>query len=228
MSQQEAGITAGLRERKKQRTRETIVDAAFKLFAERGFDATTIADIAAAADIAPRTFFGYFATKEDVVTHDFGDIRASMRARLQDREPGETAIDALRAWVVDLMGRVDFADPRETCRQQLLRESEALRAHDRHLRAGVEDLLAESIAEDLGEDADSLRARMVAAATIAAFERIQDFYGEKGAVKHSAEAALAIFDEALVFARGGIRALQAQPPSASLPPGRGRARRGGV
>ena len=216
MSQQ-AGMPAGLRERKKQRTRETIVDAAFALFAERGFEATTIADIAAAADIAPRTFFGYFATKEDVVTHDFGDIRTSLRARLQAREPGETAIDALRAWVAELMRTADFSDPRERCRQQLLHESEALRAHDRHLRAGVEDLLAESIAEDLGEDADSLRARMVAAATIAAFERIQDFYGDKGGVKHSPEAALAIFDEALVFARGGIRALQAEPPSGALP-----------
>jgi AcrR family transcriptional regulator len=222
MSQQEAGMPVGLRERKKQRTRETIVDVAFKLFAERGFDATTIADIAAAADIAPRTFFGYFATKEDVVTHDFGDIRASMRARLRDREPGETAIDALRAWVAELMKTVDFADPRERCRQQLLHESEALRAHDRHLRAGVEDLLAESIAEDLGEDTDSLRARMVAAATIAAFERIQELYGKKGAVKRRPDEALAIFDEALVFARGGIRALQAQPPAAALPePGPG-------
>jgi AcrR family transcriptional regulator len=211
MSQQEAGMQAGLRERKKQRTREAIVDAAFKLFAERGFEATTIADIAAAADIAPRTFFGYFATKEDVVTHDFGDIRASMRERLHRREPGETAIDALRAWVEELMRTVDFDDPRERCRQQLLRESEALRAHDRHLQASVEDLLAESIAEDLGVGADSLRARMAAAATIAAFERIQAFYGDKHAVKRSPEEALAIFDEALVFARGGIRALQAQP-----------------
>jgi AcrR family transcriptional regulator len=219
---QEAGMPVGLRERKKQRTRETIVDVAFELFAERGFDATTIADIAAAADIAPRTFFGYFATMEDVVTHDFGDIRASMRARLHDREPGETAIDALRAWVAELMKTVDFADPRERCRQQLLHESEALRAHDRHLRAGVEDLLAESIAEDLGEDTDSLRARMVAAATIAAFERIQELYGKKGAVKRRPDEALAIFDEALVFARGGIRALQAQPPAAALPePGPG-------
>jgi hypothetical protein len=91
-----------------------------------------------------------------------------MRARLHDREPGETAIDALRAWVAGLMERVDFDDPRERCRQQLLQESEALRAHDRHLRAGVEDLLAESIAEDLGVGPDSLRARMVTAATIAA------------------------------------------------------------
>ena len=215
MSQEEAGLQTGLRERKKQRTREAIIDAAFELFAERGFEATTIADIAAAADIAPRTFFGYFATKEDVVTHDFAEIRASMRARLRDRERGETAIDALRAWVAELLARADFNDPRERCRQQLLHESEALRAHDRHLRAGVEDLLAESIAEDLGLTPDSLRARMVASATISAFERIQEFYGGKGTVKPSQERALAVFDEALTFARGGIEALQQSPPPAT-------------
>src|SRR5919108_617781 len=110
MSEQQAAAQAGLRERKKQRTREAIVDAAFELFAQRGFEATTIADIAAAADIAPRTFFGYFATKEDVVTHDFAAVEASMRERLTNRAPGETTIDALREWVAGLMRSIDFDD----------------------------------------------------------------------------------------------------------------------
>jgi TetR/AcrR family transcriptional regulator, regulator of mycofactocin system len=218
MAQPEA--LAGLRERKKQRTRERIVREAFALFAARGFEATTIADIAAAADIAPRTFFGYFATKEDVVTHDFGAIHASLRVRLRDREPGETAIDALRAWMVGFMATVDFDDPHERCRHRLLQESEALRAHDRHLRAGVEDLLAESFAEDLGEPPGSLRSRMVASATIAAFESIQNLYdGDKSALRHRPQEALAILDQALLFARGGIAALQAAPvpPAAARP-----------
>ena len=210
-------MRAGLRERKKQRTREAIVDAAFELFEERGFDATTIADIAAAADIAPRTFFGYFATKEDVVTHDFGAMQAGMRAHLAARPAGELAVDALRGWVAQLMRDVDFTDPRERCRQRLMRESPALQAHDRQLHAGIEELLAESVAEDLGVDADSLRPRMVAAATIAAFERIEEFYGDKGESTRTPEEALAIFDEALVFARGGIQALQSTPVTAPPP-----------
>src|SRR3712207_9530792 len=70
---------AGLRERKKQRTREAIVRKAMALFRRRGYEATTIADIAAAADIAPRTFFAYFATKEAVVSHDFDPLRSEER-----------------------------------------------------------------------------------------------------------------------------------------------------
>ena len=70
----------GLRERKKRRTRQALQQAAVRLFLERGFEATTIADITAAADVAPRTFFSDHPTKEDVV---LGDITQRF-----DRAPG--------------------------------------------------------------------------------------------------------------------------------------------
>src|ERR687891_2767716 len=103
----------GLRERKKQRTREAIVDAAFELFDERGFDGTTIADIAEKADIAPRTFFSYFPSKDDVVFHDFEERYEMIAGWLRDRDPGTNAIDALRAGIEGMGGEVDPTDMRE-------------------------------------------------------------------------------------------------------------------
>src|SRR5690606_3736169 len=63
----------GLRERKKQRTREAILKAAFAMFAESGFDRVHVADIAAAAEVSKPTLFAYFPTKEDLVLHRFSE-----------------------------------------------------------------------------------------------------------------------------------------------------------
>src|SRR5687767_12101173 len=92
-------MAEGLRERKKQRTRQQIIEAAMGLFAERGYHATTIADIAAAADVAPRTFFSYFPSKEAVVFHDVDRQLDSLAAALRDRLPGESVFEALRRWI---------------------------------------------------------------------------------------------------------------------------------
>src|SRR5687768_11761321 len=125
----------GLRERKKQRTREAIVEAAFELFAERGFDGTTIAAIAAAADIAPRTFFSYFPSKDDVVFHDFEAKYGMVASWLKDREPGTNAIDALRAGIESATGGMDPAHidrdqlREKLLRKRLIRESESLAGH---------------------------------------------------------------------------------------------------
>ena len=92
---QYAVAMATLRERKRVRTRQAIIDAATELFAEHGYDGTTIADIAAAADIGTRTFFSYFASKEDVVLHDAPERMREVLARVRDRRPGEPVADLL-------------------------------------------------------------------------------------------------------------------------------------
>src|SRR6267143_5174290 len=79
----------GLRERKKQRTREAIARAAHALFAERGYHATTLPDIAEAADVSTRTIFAYFPSKEDILFSDFALLKEALAQALAERPQGE-------------------------------------------------------------------------------------------------------------------------------------------
>ncbi len=84
-----------LRERKRERTRQAIVDAATELFESRGYDQTTVADIAAAAEIGTRTFFSYFATKEELLYPE-SDVRIQAAVdAIASRGPGEGPAEVL-------------------------------------------------------------------------------------------------------------------------------------
>ena len=91
----------GLRERKKQRTRQEISDAATALFLARGFEAVTLAEIADAASVSVKTVLNYFGTKEDLFFDRFDELRLGVVATVQDRRPGTTVLDALRGLLVD-------------------------------------------------------------------------------------------------------------------------------
>jgi AcrR family transcriptional regulator len=192
---------SGLRERKKQRTREQIVEAAFGLFAERGFQATTVADIAAAADIAPRTFFAYFPSKEAVVFHDFDGLFASLQETIESRPEAETAIDALRRWLENSLPREHEESSDAVLRKRMCMAEPQLAAHQQHLLSKLEDLLRVGVARDLGTDPDALRPKLVAAAAVAALASIDN-------ERHSKADSMALLDETLVFLRGGVAALQ--------------------
>ncbi len=92
-----AARNEGLRERKKRATRDAIATTARRLFAERGFDAVTVAEIAVAADVSEKTVFNHFATKEDLVFAG-GDTRlAQLQAAIAERPPGTSVLDVFRA-----------------------------------------------------------------------------------------------------------------------------------
>src|SRR5258705_8249651 len=95
----------GLRERKKQRTRETIANAARRLFAERGYHATTLPDIAEAADVSTRTIFAYFASKEDILFSEFPLMKAALADALAERPEGEDALETVRKFILATVGR---------------------------------------------------------------------------------------------------------------------------
>ena len=85
----------GLRARKKQKTRDLLIDIALRLFLEKGYEETTIEEIAAAAEVSPRTFFRYFPTKEDVVFLDQNQENALLVEMIAARDPNEEEIDSL-------------------------------------------------------------------------------------------------------------------------------------
>lgn len=206
----------GLRELKKEQTRRTIEDAAFRLFAERGFAATTVADIAEAAVISPRTFFAYFPSKEDVVFANFDELVAALASRLDERGPKETTFDALRAWIGDITDdQTRHIDDREVVRHQLLCDNDSLAAHERHLMSRFEALIAKSVARDLGEDPDDLRPRMVAAAALAALRALDSPEKKAGPKQPPTQEDLEVLDEAFAFLRGGIAALQRRRTAAA-------------
>jgi AcrR family transcriptional regulator len=92
-------MTDGLRERKKRRTRQALAEAALRLFAERGYEQTTVADIAAAAEVSTRTFFAYFRTREDVVFADTDERIAVMRETLTALPAGTPPTQAVHRMV---------------------------------------------------------------------------------------------------------------------------------
>ncbi len=160
---------SGLRERKKQRTRQAIVDCATRLFAEQGYDETTLADIADAAEISPSTFFNYFASKSDIV---FGLLDAaieSARRRIVDRPSEESAAEAVLAWLTEEVPKVEHPYAEAMRRiPRVIASVPELVAGDRLRYAILEDLIATAFARDLDEPADGIRARAMAAITMGA------------------------------------------------------------
>ncbi len=196
----------GLRERKKQQTRETIARAALRLFAERGYDETTLADIAEAADVAPRTIFAYFESKEDILLCEEGSFLSDLKRRLEERPAGTTTVDAIR----EFLSRIEQADEDAKLRKKIISASPALQMKMRGRHAELEPMLAQSIAKDLGSEPGDIRPLLIAASMTAAFTSVRDrvLEAESGGEPVSHERAMAILDEVLEFLRGGLEALQ--------------------
>ena len=87
----------GLRERKKQQTRERIADTAGRLFAERGFEPVTVAEIAREADVSEQTVFNYFPTKEDLFYSGLETFEEDMLEAIRERDQGQTVLAAFRS-----------------------------------------------------------------------------------------------------------------------------------
>jgi AcrR family transcriptional regulator len=163
--------TSGLRERKKQRTRATIAAVARQLFDERGFDDVTVAEIAQAAEVSPKTLFSYFATKEDLLFEGESELREMILAGIRDRSRGTTVLSAVRQQIEGLattQGEAALA----VALDGLLRglgKNVTLHARLRLMWERYEDAVAALLAQETGTTANDARARMVAVQVVALY-----------------------------------------------------------
>ncbi len=162
-------MTLGLRERKKAETRDALASAALRLADELGPDRVTVDEIAAAAGVSPRTFFNYFASKEDAIVGSTESSTSRVVQELASRPPAEAPIDALRAAVHASADHLE-ADPDDwIIRHRLVTRYPALGVRYAARLAAVEHELVVEIARRtrLDADVDTYPAALVSAAMAA-------------------------------------------------------------
>jgi AcrR family transcriptional regulator len=188
----------GLRERSKARRRAAIIRAAYELFAERGYDATTVADIAEAAEVAPRTVAMYFPAKQDIALSRFSDGVASLSTALRDRQPGETLYDVFGRWLLTSQTEPEDREMYRLARRMFAANPDLGALRTARMAAAIRDGAA-MIADETGSPADAIGPRIAAAAAAAIAMEIVDT--EPGTEREEAVAA------AMRYLGGGIAAL---------------------
>lgn len=183
MEQGCAEPTAGRRERKKQRTREALIDAAFRLFQQKGFDATTVEEIADEVDVSSRTFFRYFASKEDVVLTFQEEQFTTMLEALAARPASEPVMTALRNAAVSVLracedGEYGFDPDRFGCLQEMMESSPAVFGRSLEHGQKKQAEITRVIAERMGVDpATDLRPHVAAGLSNCAFRSAFEIMG---------------------------------------------------
>ena len=201
------------RTRKKQRTHLAIQDAAFELFAERGYRETTIRAIADRADVAPRTVTVHFATKEELLFNGEPFRLESLAAALSARGPKESALDTLCDWMASTMNRLESENAevndrfweRRAQRAHIINAEPGLRGRARAAYYDLERVLADAIGKDIGQAGTALVPRLAALTAVAG---LRDLYetDELRARPSPPTAAglLALVDRVIAFTRAGI------------------------
>ncbi|MFI9363512.1 TetR family transcriptional regulator [Kitasatospora sp. NPDC053057] len=165
----------GLRELKKQQTRELLADTAMGLFAERGFEQVTVVEVARAAGVSPNTVFNYFPTKEDLFFDRQDEVAAHLAEVVRRRPAGSSAMDAVRA---DLLAGVADGEPTVGLNPEvstfwrIIADSPALRARLLELGERAEAELAAVLAEESGADPEDPLPRVVAGAVAGAHRAV--------------------------------------------------------
>ncbi|MFJ3900763.1 TetR family transcriptional regulator [Streptomyces sp. NPDC090025] len=206
----------GLRERKKLRTRSAIRRATYRIVAEHGWEAATVEQIAAAAEVSPSTVVRYFPVREDILLTDDQDeiLAARLRARPADEDP----LDSLRAVILDAVTFWLDAEPEETrLRGRLMVEIPAVRARLTETTAQTGRMLSASIAERTGHDPEALEVRVFTAAVLGALREAAVHWAERG----QGDDLVPLLDRTVDLLKAGLT-LRSPRPAHPRRPGRAR------
>jgi AcrR family transcriptional regulator len=189
---------SSLRERKRTRTREAIIGAAAELFERRGYDGTTIADIAAAADISTRTFFSYFASKEDVLFPDADARVLAALTAIDERRPDERPTQILLRALTEL-GDVggDLVGPMAALRLRFIRSVPSVRGRGLQLQRDAQAEIANRLHAAFPDELDEVEAAALVGAFVGAIGGalevlLRDGHAGPGALRERLQRAIAI------------------------------------
>jgi AcrR family transcriptional regulator len=162
----------GLRERKKERTRAALIEAAADLFTRKGYDETTVAEIAAAAEVSPRTFFSYFRTKEEVLFVDNAERLRIAQEAIRQRLPGERPVDVLVRTVQQILTSGTFASELFTrlapLRVRLILGNPALQGYALRLLLSGQTEMARGLHQTFADELDEVTAAAMVGAFVGA------------------------------------------------------------
>ncbi|MEV6228829.1 TetR/AcrR family transcriptional regulator [Saccharopolyspora shandongensis] len=164
----------GLRERKKRRTKQALIEAAIRLFDEKGYDNTTVAEIAAAAEVSPATFFNYFSAKDEVVFADDvlydGLLQEAFAGRSADEQPEDLLLRTIHQLSTADAWSFPFDHELTRIRARLIATVPALRAGALLRNASLQQRLAHALREAFPEELDALHAAALTGALIGAID----------------------------------------------------------
>src|SRR3954453_12584660 len=169
----------GLRERKKERTRQLIAQTARRLFGERGFEDVTVAEVAGAADVSEATVFNYFPTKEDLFYSGLEAFEEELLSAIRERERAESVLAAFGRFILKPRGLLASRDPEATERlaalARTIAESPALLAREQRILARYTDSLAAVIGAETGARPDAIEPRVAANALIGVHRALLEY-----------------------------------------------------
>jgi AcrR family transcriptional regulator len=181
----------GRRDRKRLETRNVLAAVALELFAERGFDAVTVNDIADRADVDPSTFYRHFGSKEAVIFSDLGDSTGRLGDAVRAQPAELPLLETMRISIKDLAAirRIDMDNERR--RAELIESSPSVRAQGLAVREALIDEVALAIAERMAVDpARDSRPYLLAASCILAANWYRNYVVQTGDEPSSAEEAV--------------------------------------